>query len=87
MSEASHGAPAGDTARGASERGTMQRRETRLTSVQVLPGPGIVVSAAPGFYNHPQTLDDLVDFVVGKVLDVMNVGHELVERWGHKRRS
>ncbi len=48
---------------------------------------GIVVSAAPGFYNHPQTLEDLVDFVVGKVLDVMNVGHELVERWGHKRRS
>jgi 4-hydroxy-3-polyprenylbenzoate decarboxylase len=47
---------------------------------------GIVVSAAPGFYNHPETLDDLVDFVVGKVLDVMGVGHELVERWGHKRR-
>ena len=48
---------------------------------------GIVVSAAPGFYNHPQTLDDLVDFVVGKVLDIMNVEHELVERWGHKRRG
>jgi 4-hydroxy-3-polyprenylbenzoate decarboxylase len=48
---------------------------------------GIVVSAAPGFYNHPQTLEDLVDFVVGKVLDIMNVGHELVERWGHKRRG
>jgi flavin prenyltransferase len=47
---------------------------------------GIVVSAAPGFYNHPETLDDLVDFVVGKVLDMMGVGHELVERWGHKRR-
>ena len=48
---------------------------------------GIVVSAAPGFYNHPETLDDLVDFVVGKVLDMMGVGHELVERWGHKRRG
>jgi 4-hydroxy-3-polyprenylbenzoate decarboxylase len=48
---------------------------------------GVVVSAAPGFYNHPQTMDDLIDFVVGKVLDVMNVGHELVERWGHKRRG
>ena len=48
---------------------------------------GVVVSAAPGFYNHPQTMDDLIDFVVGKVLDVMNVGHELVERWGHKRRA
>jgi 4-hydroxy-3-polyprenylbenzoate decarboxylase len=48
---------------------------------------GIVVSAAPGFYNHPETLDDLVDFVVGKVLDMMGVDHKLVERWGHKRRG
>jgi flavin prenyltransferase len=48
---------------------------------------GVVVSAAPGFYNHPQTMDDLIDFVVGKVLDVMGVGHGLVERWGHKRRG
>ena len=48
---------------------------------------GIVVSAAPGFYNHPETLDDLVDFVVGKVLDVMGVSHDLVERWAHKRRG
>ena len=48
---------------------------------------GVIVSAAPGFYNHPQTMDDLIDFVVGKLLDVMGVGHELVERWGHKRRG
>ena len=49
---------------------------------------GIVVPAAPGFYNHPQTMEDLMDFVVGKVLDVMGIaGHELVERWGHKRRG
>ena len=48
---------------------------------------GVIISAAPGFYNHPETMEDLVDFVVGKVLDVMDVGHELVERWGHKRRG
>jgi flavin prenyltransferase len=49
---------------------------------------GVIVSAAPGFYNHPETLEDLVDFVVGKVLDVMGLrGHELVERWGHNRRG
>ena len=48
---------------------------------------GVVISAAPGFYNHPKTMDDLIDFVVGKVLDVMGVSHELVERWGHKRRG
>jgi 4-hydroxy-3-polyprenylbenzoate decarboxylase len=49
---------------------------------------GLIVSAAPGFYNHPETMEDLVDFVVGKLLDIMGVrGHELVERWGHKRRG
>ena len=49
---------------------------------------GLILSAAPGFYNHPKTLDDAVDFVVGKALDAMGLAsHELVERWGHKRRG
>lgn len=48
---------------------------------------GMIVAAAPGFYNHPKTLDDLIDFVVGKTLDAMGVDHTLVERWGHKRRG
>jgi 4-hydroxy-3-polyprenylbenzoate decarboxylase len=48
---------------------------------------GLIVSAAPGFYNHPETIEDLIDFVVGKVLDVMGVRHQLVESWGHKRRG
>jgi 4-hydroxy-3-polyprenylbenzoate decarboxylase len=48
---------------------------------------GMIVAAAPGFYNHPKTLDDVIDFVVGKTLDAMGVDHTLVERWGHKRRG
>jgi 4-hydroxy-3-polyprenylbenzoate decarboxylase len=48
---------------------------------------GIVISAAPGFYNHPQSVEDLVDFVVGKVLDAMGIEHDVTERWGHKRRE
>ena len=48
---------------------------------------GIIMSAAPGFYNHPETLEDLVDFVVGKLLDAIGAEHDLVERWGHKRRG
>jgi 4-hydroxy-3-polyprenylbenzoate decarboxylase len=55
--------------------------------VAITEAGGVVVSAAPGFYNHPHSMDDLIDFVVGKVLDIMGVGHELVERWGHKRRG
>ncbi|MBB5172894.1 UbiX family flavin prenyltransferase [Texcoconibacillus texcoconensis] len=41
-----------------------------------------VVPAMPGFYQRPETLDDLVDFVVGKVLDQLNVNHHLFKRWG-----
>ena len=48
---------------------------------------GMIVAAAPGFYNHPKTLDDVIDFVVGKTLDAMGVDHTLVERWGDKRRG
>ena len=42
----------------------------------------IVVPASPAFYQHPASLDDLVDFVVGKVLDQLGVEHHLFRRWG-----
>jgi 4-hydroxy-3-polyprenylbenzoate decarboxylase len=43
---------------------------------------GIVCPACPGFYMHPKTIDDLVDFVVGRILDLAGVEHELNTRWG-----
>lgn len=42
----------------------------------------VVVPAMPGFYSRPQTVDDMVNFVVGKVLDVLGIEHDLLERWG-----
>ena len=42
----------------------------------------IVLPASPAFYQRPASLDDLVDFVVGKVLDQLGVGHHLFKRWG-----
>jgi 4-hydroxy-3-polyprenylbenzoate decarboxylase len=42
----------------------------------------IVVPASPAFYQRPASLDDLVDFVVGKVLDQLGVEHHLFARWG-----
>ena len=42
----------------------------------------IVLPAMPGFYHRPRTVEDLVDFVVGKILDRLRVDHVLVRRWG-----
>jgi flavin prenyltransferase len=36
----------------------------------------------PGFYHNPTTMEELIDFVVGKALDVLGVEHELFKRWG-----
>jgi 4-hydroxy-3-polyprenylbenzoate decarboxylase len=42
----------------------------------------IIVPASPAFYQRPASIDDLVDFVVGKVLDQIGVQHHLFHRWG-----
>jgi 4-hydroxy-3-polyprenylbenzoate decarboxylase len=42
---------------------------------------GIVASASPGFYHFPKTVDDLINFVVGKILDIFNVKHSLYKKW------
>ena len=41
-----------------------------------------IVPAMPGFYHGPQSLDDLVNFVVGKLLDQLGIPHCLFKRWG-----
>ena len=42
----------------------------------------VIVDANPGFYNKPETVDDLVDFVVAKILDQLGVEHRLQPKWG-----
>ncbi len=41
-----------------------------------------ILPAMPAFYQKPQSVEDLVDFVVGKVLDSLGVEHQLFKRWG-----
>ena len=41
----------------------------------------VVLPASPGFYHSPQSIDDLVDFVVARILDQMNIEHSLGKRW------
>jgi 4-hydroxy-3-polyprenylbenzoate decarboxylase len=44
----------------------------------------IIMPANPGFYFNPQSLDELVDFMVARILDHLEVEHSLIQRWGDK---
>jgi len=63
-------------------------RETPLSLVHlrnlaaVAEAGAVVLPAAPGFYHRPQRIGQLVDFIVQRVLDHLDVEAELVPRWG-----
>jgi 4-hydroxy-3-polyprenylbenzoate decarboxylase len=65
-------------------------RETPLSTIQLenllrLRRAGAtVLFAAPGFYNSPQTIDDLIEFVVGRCLDQLGIENGLTRRWGQE---
>ncbi|MGL6071325.1 flavin prenyltransferase UbiX [Craterilacuibacter sp.] len=42
----------------------------------------VILPPSPGFYTHPQTIDDMVDFIVARILDQIGVAHRLIPRWG-----
>ncbi|GBE58441.1 putative aromatic acid decarboxylase [bacterium BMS3Abin01] len=62
-------------------------RETPLSDIhlrnmlRVRRAGALLVPAMPAYYHHPETIDDLADFVAGKVLDAIGVRHELYRRW------
>jgi len=62
-------------------------RETPLNSIHLrnmfdLSNQGVtILPAMPAFYHMPNCVDDLIDFVVGKVLDQLGVDHSLYRRW------
>ena len=65
-------------------------RETPLSAIHLenmlkLARLGVrIIPAMPGFYGHPQTLDDIVNFVVGKLLDQLGIEGNLFKRWRGK---
>ena len=67
-------------------------RETPLSAVhiqnmlRVTRAGAVVLPAAPGFYHKPASIDDLVAFVVARVLDQLGVEHDLVRRWSAGER-
>ena len=45
----------------------------------------IVMPASPGFYHQPKTIDDIVDFVVARIMDQLDIENQLMNRWGDDR--
>lgn len=62
-------------------------RETPLSAIhlenmlRLARAGAVVLPAAPGFYHRPSTIEDLVDFVVGRVLDHLGVENTIARRW------
>jgi len=44
----------------------------------------IILPAMPGFYHRPSTIDEIVDHLVGKILDQLKIKHDLFTRWKDK---
>lgn len=65
-------------------------RETPLGVVQlrnltvVAEAGAVVLPAMPAYYTKPQTVSDMVDFIVGRICDQLSVEHRLFRRWGGK---
>lgn len=68
-------------------------RETPLSAIQLenmlrLSRAGaVILPPNPGFYHQPQSVDDIVDFVVARILDQLGVPHSLMKRWGESLRD
>ncbi|MFQ5591211.1 MAG: UbiX family flavin prenyltransferase [Phycisphaerae bacterium] len=52
-----------------------------LNALQLSEAGAVICPASPAFYMLPETIGDLVDFVVGKLLDLLNIPHALPIRW------
>ena len=62
-------------------------RETPLNLIhvknmeRVINAGASVLPASPGFYQKPKTIDDIINFMAGRALDLLDVEHELYKRW------
>ena len=56
--------------------------KTSLTNmVKIKENGAIILPAMPAFYYKPKNLSELVDYIVGKILDQLDIKHDLFKRW------
>ena len=75
------------------ERGQliMVPRETPFSTIHLanmhsLSQMGVtIMPAAPGFYHNPQSINDLIDFMVGRMLDHLGIEQTIMPRWGYSK--
>jgi len=75
------------------ERGQliMVPRETPFSTIHLqnmltLSQQGVtIMPAAPGFYHNPESIDDLIDFMVGRILDHLDISQDIMPRWGYQK--
>ncbi|MFP4654919.1 MAG: UbiX family flavin prenyltransferase [Methanohalobium sp.] len=66
----------------------LMTRETPLNQIhienmlKITQAGGTVLPACPGFYSGPQTIDDLINTMSGRALDLMGIENEIFTRWG-----
>lgn len=63
-------------------------RETPFSSIhlenmlRLVQAGAVMLPANPGFYQHPQSVDDLVDYIVARILDHLDIPQDISPRWG-----
>ena len=76
-----------------SARHVLVPRETPFSAIhlenmlRLVRAGAVILPPNPGFYNHPQQISDLIDFVVARILDQIGINHSLIERWGAEDAS
>ena len=63
-------------------------RKVHLENMLKLANEGAtILPAMPGFYYNPKTLDDAINHIVGKVLDILKIEHNLYQRWSEEKKT
>ncbi|MDH3364777.1 MAG: UbiX family flavin prenyltransferase [Thermoplasmata archaeon] len=68
-------------------------RETPLSTIhlqnmlRLSEAGAVLMPASPAFYPRPESVDDIVDFVVGRILDQLDIEHQLYRRWDGEYRG